>query len=260
MWTRTAGFDPPDHERQATAIKEVSVPVVGYHLDRWWGLRREAHERGPKAPDASPWFWATDFICTADGGHQAEWESLGVTHHWFPPAILSDETQPGTYDKKYAYDVAFVGNLQDYGHAEWRDYRHRLFMELRSRYRGRFMVFPGRGRPQIRGRELANIYASARVLIGDSCLAGDITHYWSDRIPETTGRGGFLIHPRVEGLEAEHPHLVTYGLGNFDELAALVDDALADPVYRETNAEINRDHTLAHHTYEHRMERLLSLL
>lgn len=260
LWTRTAGFDPPDRDRQRQALARITVPKVGVHLDRWWGLHRETTERGPRDADPSPFFTHLDLLYTADGGHDAEWESIGVHHEWMPPAILSDECEPGKPQGRFKYDVAFVGNLESYGHAEWAPYRRELWSHLNSWYRERFAVFPGKGRPAIRGRELANLYATVKVLVGDSCLAGGIGRYWSDRIPETTGRGGYLIHPRVEGLSTQHPDLTTYELGNWDELYSKIEEALENPEARRNNALQNRAHVIAEHTYEHRMTRLLDFL
>lgn len=251
LWTRTAGFDPADLEVQARALDQVTIPKVGYHLDRWWGLDREA-DLG-----RSPFFSHTDLLCTADGGHDDQWKSIGVNHYWFPPAILGDEAVLGQAKfHLYKCDVAFVGNLSQYGHAEWAGHRRRLFDYLKRRYE--FREFPGPGRRQIRGSDLADLYATARVIVGDSCLVGNPSRYWSDRIPETTGRGGYLIHPAVEGLEVQHPDLHTYTLGNISELSDMIDQALESDV--SENAEANRAHTVANHTYELRMARLASLL
>lgn len=255
-WTRTAGFDPPDRDRQRAALDAITPPSVGIHLDRWWGLARQSTERGPLDPDPSPFFTHLDLLYTADGGDHP-WQ---VRHEWMPPAILSDETEPGVPQSQYTADVAFVGNLTNYGHKEWATYRHQLWGHLRRKYHGRFQVFPGNGRPAIRGRDLANLYATTKVNVGDSCLVGNPARYWSDRIPETLGRGGFLIHPNVEGLKEAYPHLLTYELGDFDALLRLIDQALADPVARAANVEVNREHVLANHTYEHRLTRLLELV
>ena len=65
------------------------------------------------------------------------------------------------------------------------------------------------------GVDINNLYASARVMVGDSCFAG-ADRYWSDRVPEVLGRGGFLIFPKTPGLEI--PGLVTYEPGNIDDL------------------------------------------
>lgn len=256
LWTRTGAFEPPDQERQRTALRAVTIPKVGYHLDRWWGLARQDTEMGPTSPNPSCFFTELDLLCTADGGNHP-W---AVRHEWMPPAILSDEMTPAEPMQRYAVDVAFVGNLEDYGHAEWKGYRHELWGALTNHYGRRFRSFPGRGRPAIRGRELAALYASTKVNVGDSCLVGNPPRYWSDRIPETLGRGGYLIHPEVEGLSDEYPHLLTYPLGDFDRLLRMIDAALADPVMRHAMVEMNRDWVRDHHTYEHRLRRLLELI
>ena len=202
-WTRTAGFDPPDLDRQRTALSAIKIPKVGIHLDRWWGLARETTERGPRDVDPSPFFTHLDLLYTADG-RDNPWQ---VRHEWMPPAILSDETEPAPPSKRYNADIAFVGNITDYGHAEWADHRKRLHMQLKQWYHNRYQVFPGRGRPAIRGFELRRLYATTKVNIGDSCLANCDGFYWSDRIPETLGRGGFLIHPWTRGLAEAYPML-----------------------------------------------------
>ena len=257
LWTRTAGFDPADLTTQHDAIEALrrqGIPTVGYHLDRWWGLNRE--------PDIhrSP-FFRVDLLVTADGGHDQEWAEAGANHVWMPPAISRDEAVRGTYTPAYACDVGFVGNLVGYGHPEWAPYRQQLFNHLNSRYRGRFRVFPGQGKPAIRGRALQDLYASVKVVVGDSCLAGGAERYWSDRVPETLGRGGNLIHPYVEGMGAQHPHLDWWTLGSFDELDALIEAELDElDGDREDYIAENQTHTLEHHTYEIRMQDLMHLL
>ena len=248
LWTRTAGFDPADLEGQANAIKLLDIPSAGFHLDRWVGLNRE--------PDVhrSP-FFRCDFLFTADGGHDDFWKAHGINHYWSPPAILSDEAKRvGNYRRDYAADVGFVGNLRRYGHPEWGPYRLKLYNFLARTYRGRFKLWEG----GIRGQDLADLYASVKVLVGDSCLAGGATRYWSDRVPETLGRGGYLVHPYVLGLDAAHPLLPMYRLEDFDALRSMIDVALEHDSDRQEIADSNREHVLANHTYEHRMKRVLA--
>ena len=247
LWTRTAGFDPPDLTTQDWALKRLDMPTVGYHLDRWWGLNREADIiRSP--------FFGVDLLCTAHGS--PEWEKHGYRHRWFPPAISREWTEPGTFRNQWASEIGFVGNLIGYGHEEWAPYRRAIADKFRKRLR----VFPGPGKRAIRGKSLADIYASGKVFIGDSCLVGEPIRYWSDRVPESLGRGGFLIHPDVVGLKQQHPDIVTYTLGDLDELVELVDYYLGHDELRAGIAAENRRHVLAHHTYEHRMEGLVDTL
>lgn len=248
LWTRTAGFDPADLEGQARAIKQLGIPTVGFHLDRWWGLNREGDiYRSP--------FFLLDYLFTADGGHDDRWKQAGINHYWSPPAILSDEAKRvGNYRTDYACDVGFVGNLRRYGHPEWGPYRRRLYRFLASTYRGRFKLWEG----GIRGQDLADLYASVKVLIGDSCLAGNPARYWSDRVPETLGRGGFLIHPWVDGLDLAFPDLMLYPLGDFDVLRSEIDHWLSHDDDRTQLAQRNRNTVLRGNLYEHRLERVLA--
>ena len=60
------------------------------------------------------------------------------------------------------------------------------------------------------------------------------------------------------GLETEHPELVTYPLGDFDELGRLIDFYLHETDTRREFAKLNRAHVLGYHTYQHRMARLIA--
>jgi len=257
LWTHTQ-FPDLDHGVQRRMLDDAAqyrIPTVGYHLDRWWGLAREhlVHEEP---------FFQCDVVCTADGGHEDEWAAAGVEHRWFPPAVLGAEAtshqraRPG-----FAADVAFVGSWQDY-HPEWR-YRIELVEWLRATFGDRLAVYPQRGRPSIRGQALRDVYASVKVVVGDSCLSGGITRYWSDRVPETLGRGGFLIHPWVDGMGdhfEDDRHFVSYSIGEFDQLRELIEFYVANTSERDCVAGWGREHVLKHHTYEVRMRDLVALI
>lgn len=263
MWTRTAGFDPGDLTTQQRALNEVGerMPTIGYHLDRWAGLNRSLDV------DRSP-FFRVQFLFTADGGHPEFWRDRGINHWWMPPGVLGLDCELGVYRRNLAADVGFVGSLRNYGHVEWAGYRRALGDYLRRHYGHRFRVWES----GVRGRQLADVYASVKVLVGDSCLAGDspvklpggvrggAAYYWSDRIPETLGRGGYLLHPYVAGLELHHPALPMFPLGDFGRLKRQIDAALADEPLRRVVAEVNRDHVLANHTYERRMTTMLGVV
>lgn len=262
LWTRT-GWDWPLHtgwswefaiDMQRRALEQLrrrGVPTVGFHLDRWWGLARE-HQVADEP------FFTCDLVVTADGGHDDRWTAAGVNHVWMPPAVSRTEAlrEPRS-NARTVPPVVFVGSWRGY-HDEW-PYRAELIAWLQRRYRRQVGLYPRGGRA-VRGQELVDLYRKATVVVGDSCLAGGATRYWSDRIPETVGRGGFLVHPMVEGL-AEHfgpEHLATYDLGDWDQLGAIIDHHLAHPELAAATAAAGREHVLAHHTYERRMEQLMA--
>lgn len=257
LWTRTIWNPPISYDRMRQmqeAARSAGVTTVSYHLDRWWGLNREQEVR------ESP-FFRNDIVITADGGHDAEFARNGTNHVWFPPGVSRDEClREPVIRPEYQHDVVFCGSSHGY-HNEW-NYRLQLVSWLESTFGARLGVYP-KDQPALRGQPLVDLYASAKVMVGDSCLNGGITNYWSDRIPETLGRGGFLIHPEVEGLDrffTPGEHLVTYRLGDFDDLREKIEHYVVHDDERWEIAQAGRDHVLKNHTYEVRMERVKELV
>lgn len=254
LWTRTW---PVPHDACLAAIAEIraaGVPSVFYHLDRWWGLERESQIH------TEP-FFRLDLVISPDDQTE-KWAAAGVNHLWMPPAVYAAECGPvAANPRRWPYDVVYVGSYP-YPHRSWAAYRHELVSRLRRCYGRRFGLLPRRGQA-IRGRDLQELYATAKVVVGDSCLVGEPRRYISDRVPETVGRGGLLIHPAVAGvtdgtLYTDREHLVTYPLGDFDEMLRLVDHYLKHDTERETIRAAGRAHVAAHHTYAHRMGAVLA--
>lgn len=269
VWTRT-GWDwsavgwsweeATDHQREALERwRERGVPSLGLHLDRWIGLDREGQIHDEP-------FFRVDTLATADGGHQAEFEQAGINHVWFPPGISAEETVPGAPHPDFISEIAFVGSWKGGYHAEW-THRPALIDFLRSTYGSRVRFFPESG-GAIRGPALRDLYASVAVSVGDSCLVPNADGtpakmYCSDRVSEATGRGAFLIHPRVEGvtdgtLWQEGEHLACWDLWDWDQLKEQIDYYLEHAEERRRIAEAGRAHTIEHHTYTVRLRELLA--
>lgn len=268
VWTRTWDTDPELARRVLLEVRR-HCPLVGYHLDRWWGLARQAElEHG-----GHPFFRYCDLLCSTDGGHDAEWEQAGVEHAWYPPAVLGEEAALDVpWERGRRPELLFVGSHRGY-HREWR-YRGELVHWLRATFKNHCQFFPKDGDPfahtwhgrevrtgQARGVYLNALYQAAAVAVGDSCLAGGAERYWSDRVPETIGRGGLLIHPRVEGLEEqglqEGVHFLGYELGDFVELADRIEFALHGGEDAASIRAAGRARVLERHTYEARVARLI---
>ncbi len=258
LWTRTKDLaEQIGHRRQIrmlTSARRAGIPTVGFHLDRWWGLSREA----------TVWeepFFRCQYVITADGGHQHLFEELGINHIWLPPAVSLPETELGVPTDEYRAEIAFVGSWQAGYHAEW-THRPELVAWLRKNY-PQTQFWPRPNQHAIRGEALRNLYASTDIVIGDSCLVGAPCCYWSDRIPETVGRGGFLIHPYVEGLEDHYnvgDHLWTWNVGDWEGLRDQIETALISPDGRALTQERGRAHVREHHTYERRVEQILEIV
>ncbi|MBK9181477.1 MAG: glycosyltransferase family 1 protein [Acidimicrobiales bacterium] len=101
--------------------------------------------------------------------------------------------------------------------------------------------------------------------MGDTLMLPGHARYWSDRYPELLGRGAFLIAPAPPGSREHYQpgvHFVAYQPGQLDQVFRLVDE-WARPEMAERRhaiATAAREHTLAHHTYHHRIRGLLDRL
>jgi hypothetical protein len=242
--------NPPGLADIVRDARARGVPTATYHLDVYRGIARE-REIGK-----TPMWWA-DHVFTADGDPRTQQltESLNINHHWLPAAVVSDETDPGTWRDEYDHDVVFVGAGRY--HREW-PWRRQLLDFLARRYGARFRHFDHH--PPTRGRDLNDLYATARVVIGDTLALAQTRNYWSDRYYETLGRGGFLIAPWVPGIDAhftDYEHLRYYTIGDTDGLGALIDTYLAQPDEARAIAKRGNEHVAEQHTYKHRMAALL---
>lgn len=245
-----------DFEGGYKALAELhaaGLPTASHSLDLFVGLERE------HLLDTDP-FWRTKYVFTADGGHQEVFAAKGINHHWAPPGVFAPECYLAEPDPGLVQDLAFVGSL---GYHKEYQHRSQLIEWLQKTYGPRFRHYDHGS--QMRGHRLNQLYASARVLVGDSCLLNGQEFYSSDRIPETTGRGGFLLHPWVKGvtdgtLYVDGEHLVTWPLGDWDALRTLIDYYLTHDAERERIRRAGHKHVKAYHSYTHRVQAMLEII
>lgn len=253
LFTRTWGnLVTLDHLKQ---IEALGIPTVSYHLDLYVGLKRE------DGLDNDP-FWRTQYVFTPDGDpHSAEvFKRKGINHFYMKPGVYKPECEYGTYRPELAHDVVFVGGGLEYMHPEW-PYRRKLVHWLMNTYGSRFGKY---GHPQrvMRNQDLNDLYASAKVAVGDSVCVPDFKHtyYWSDRVYETIGRGGFIIHPFIDGMQEEFKDretIVFYEYGNFAQLKELIDYYLTHDDERERIRKAGHEYVKENCTYHNRLRQML---
>lgn len=228
------------------SLKAAGIKTATWLFDLYFGLPNFRAERLKKRLPP----YNVEFIFSTDGGHQKEFEEIGVKHLLLRQGI--HEPEAIMYDRPKTQDIVFVGN-------DAYQTRANMLEMLHSHYGKRFKW---RGKPgdTIRNLPLNELYASTKIVVGDSQPS---PRYWSNRIYETLGRGGFLLHPYVEGLEEEFEigkHLVTYKYGDLDDLFAKIDYYLEHEEEREAIRKAGFEHVKANYTYKHRCQKLLEML
>lgn len=238
-------------------LKLAGVPTATYHLDLWLGLRRQADLA------ADPFYRLIDHFFTVDR-LMADWfnEHTDVRGHYLPAAVFDRECLIADEPSLDGNDIVFVGSRRY--HHEW-PYRPTLIDWLTATYGNRFTHVGGDGQVgTTRGLDLNRLYASSKIAVGDTlCLNFDYPYYFSDRVFETLGRGGFLIHPRIKGMDeifTDREHLVFYEFGDFDQLQALIDYYLTHDEERERIRRAGHELVKANHTYVHRWATILGAL
>lgn len=242
----TAKASKPHFSRLIPWCNARNITTVCWQWDLFFGYRR-----GPL-----PRQFFSKHLFTTDGGHEPNWISSGINSHQVlrqgihePEAVLYDSL------KTPRYDVAFVGSNNTY------QQRRHLFNWLRNTYGNRFIHIKDK-----RGITLNKALANVKVVVGDSY---NVKNYWSNRIYEMTGRGGFLLHPKTVGLDSEFvdgEHYISYprigrvtSTQHFNRHLKPLIEKWIDPQHEEERQSIRvaaMNHCKENYTYAKRVEKL----
>jgi len=256
VFVHTHGWETPGNltlDQVFKILDKANIPTLTYHLDLWFGLEREKDIHEDPFYKSIKHFYLTDKL-------MADWfnENTEVIGHYLPAGVYGEETYiDNDYDpKSFDKDVIFVGSKRY--HPEWQ-YRPQLIDWLRDTYKDGFTHVGGDGDTgTIRGADLNRIYAKTKIAIGDTlCINFDYPYYFSDRLFESTGRGGFTIFPYIKGIEdcfKIDKEIVTYKFGDFDELRKKIDYYLNNDEEREKIRKAGHERTKKNHTYKSRWE------
>lgn len=258
LYTRTWGVDDPTlFSKKLKEMKDRGFPTASYHLDLYHGISRQTSVVGDP-------FWETEYVFTPDGSPEAQafFESVGINHYYLKPGVFKPECKIGKPRAEFAGSkVAFVGTVDGY-HPEW-PYRGQLHMALKKFF-GNDYRKEGHPDSLLRGDDLNDFYASVPVIVGDTlCPQFSKSYYWSDRIYETVGRGGFLIHPYIKGLEEEFTDgetIVFYQYGDFMDLKEKVNYYNENPAEREAIRRAGFEFVRENCTYEDRVKEAFGVM
>lgn len=254
LYTRTWGLEG-DGMALLRDLEAVGIPTASYHLDLYWGIERQNTMPGDP-------FWNTKYVFTPDGGAGDAWEKAGINHFYIRPGVFRKECYVGSYRPEFYSEVGFVGALDGY-HPEWIGYRRQLKAWLQDAYGDRFDYWP-KDQPAVRNEDLNNLYASVKVVVGDSlCMGFTHPYYWSDRVYETLGRGGFIIHPFIKGLEEEFTdgeNIVLFQYNDWDGLQEKIDFYLNHADEREQIRVAGQEFVRKNCTYTNRLMQALEII
>lgn len=199
-------------------LQRAGTKTVCWIFDLYFDYTREYQVKSKS-------FFKSDYVFTTDGGHQERFEEHGINHACVRQGIFKEECILLPF-KTIENEIIFIGSDNPI-YPE----RSKLVKELNATWYGR------KDTNELRGMDLNELYSRSRIVIGDSFPS---PHYWSNRVVETLGRGGFLIHKEVPGIKEEFPYLITYN--TLADLYLKID-------YYSKNEEVRRDNILRNHKY-----------
>lgn len=227
--------------------KTAGVPTVSVHLDRWLWLDR-VKDMGQEAT------WFTEYIFMADGSPEAaqKYDELGLNWYYLPGGVIERDCYMAAPDHdKFPHEIVFTGS-RGY-HPEY-PFRPELVDWLKETYGDRVGIYGNDGIRVVRMKDLNTLYSTAKITIGDSCFGGR-PRYVSERYQEVRGRGGFLIHPFVPGIE--NAGVAHYNHPDLENLKDTIDYYLEHSKEREFMRFQGHEWVKYHETYTHRSQTII---
>jgi len=228
-----SGRELAEIEKNLKAFKGHKICI---HWDKIWGGRQNYIQ------SIAP---LTDLIFLSDGDFVRSNNYLNV--YELPQATCVEKSKScGKEKEEYKIPIVFPGNI--YGG------REEFAKGLLSRYGSMFKVVIN-----VFDDNLTDLCESAKIIVSPAYPQADF--YWSNRVYQIIGRGGFLIMPRLEGLTKEFKegkHIEFYRSPN--ELFSKIDYYLEHEDERNRIRKAGQKYCLENYTYEKTLKKMLSLL
>jgi len=234
---------PVDLEKTITELRRNGTKLVCWMFDLYFGYEREWQVKNFK-------MFKADYVFSTDGGHADKWKEYGVNHYCVRQGIIPSECYIAKTDREPKYEVVFVGSNNPLFPE-----RKRINDEIAKEFK--FKWFGSFNSNEIRGIALNELYANTKIVIGDSFYS---PNYWSNRVVETLGRGGFLIHQEVDGLKEEYPHIVTYKRGDIEDLKAKIRYYIEHDAERRALIQKNLNWVKENYTVTKKVEEILKII
>lgn len=198
----------------------------------------------------------SDLVLIPDNTNTTKWKALGVNQRCVRQAIYDECCYKGIKTKHFDADILFVGSINNGLYK----YRIKLIDFLKTTYGNKFIHYGMSNDMHLRGNDLNNAIASVKIIIGDSVYAPE---YWSNRIYETIGRGGFCIHSSTSGLDKEYEvgkHFDIYTTNDLNNLKEKIDYYLKEDDLRNTISNAGMEYTKQNHTLLNRSKQVIDII
>lgn len=250
VWMRTHDYNikGDDGRTLLRRVEDQGVATVGMHFDLYWGVNHRVGRVGRE-----PW-WSAQHVFTADGGDRP-WKDRRVNHHWLPPGFGTRFLGYGVPRRKLKRSAVFVGSNNASIHSPHR----RQLLQWAQRQWGRgFEHFGRNAETRLYGVDLNDLYASSRLVLGDSVMA---PYYWSDRLPRTLGRGGLLAYPQTPGMAEwgfDERVMILFTPGKFEEITAQLREY--SPEFRKELTDNAITLVRSRHLWRHRLQHIAEVV
>lgn len=232
--------------REQLIQKLKGLKTASWTFDLYYGTGRE----GLIGTDT---IFRCDYVFGPDGGNTQRLRQRRVDYHLLRQGIYDEFCYRGERNERYNYDVVFVGNFHG-AYSNRGAFMDRIGKEYNFRWFGKWNT------NEVRGDKLNELYATAKIVVGDSWPSPS---YWSNRLYETLGRGGFLMFPKIRDIEKEYTpyeHFIPYPIYDFEKLKEKIDYYLTRPDERKKISDAALEHTKRNHTLIQRCESFTSAI
>ena len=233
--------------------KEKGVKTISWHPDLYCYPTALCMENRLAISTLKWGCWGADYTFSPDGSEYSRriFDRVGVNHHLLRQAPYDETVGVGEdldLDFPDVVPILFVGGL----YQNYDNYRSVLLEVLSKKYGDDKFFWVGKDNPdQVREEQLSALFKRTKVVIGD-CI--NHPSYWSNRLYETLGRGGFMIHPYTPEIEnefVEDEECVYYDRWNFEQLCSLIDyyvdeanEGKRQSIIKKGMERVKNDHTL----------------
>lgn len=224
-------------------LRDMGIPLVFWNFDlvEWPDPTIEAR-------NATRRKWMHEVMKVVDLGFctDGDW----VAKHpdrlvWLPQGF--DERQKPAIPIHKTVPILFTGIGRGGG-----TQRESFVAEMRDRYGGDFVHY----QKGLHGDKLAQTIAESKIVVAPDSPVTD--RYWSNRVYNVLGMGGFLLHPYTDGLDRQYfGSIMMYK--NRKHLHDTITDCLQEYDLLSDHVRWTGNfHTIQHNTYRHRCEVLVS--